>query len=390
MTLSSKQPREQSGRDSFSRYRSQVRSAAMATLSILEGKDVDRVYCDLHDDFVVRINDNLGVRYTFYQVKTKGKQNHIWTINEIFGLKTTLKDPKKQNSESIKDSFVGKLLRHTVIFADYCDAVVFQTNVNCCDEIDEILSDISSDKFEAKYTKVLVERFNNIFVEDKSASLPTDIIKKNLAKLLFQSDVQYLKESEDNFEPLARDKIYKFSEVDLTHDETVEISLKLLDLVEKKSSGVIKDWTTESIEKLAGISIDDLLLVLSISKDAYYCLVQGGDTKAIRSASIIQRTLASSGADSTELEYCSRCKIEWDQWYRNNRHIIPYFDLNRITSMIKVMLIKVRNNGIVSIPILADPIISLISELSDKGLLYDLDRDLILGGVFAELVRGKA
>ena len=390
MTLSTKQPREQSGRDSFSRYRAQVRSAAMAALSILEGKDIDRVYCDLHDDFVVRINDCVGVRYTFYQVKTKGKQNHIWTVNEIFGLKTTLKDQKMQKDDSIKDSFVGKLLRHTVIFTNCCNGVVFQTNVNNCDEIDNIISDIATEQFEDKYTQVLVERFNNIFVEDKSAYLPIDVIKKNLAKLLFLNDVQYLKEGEDNFEPLARDKIYKFSEVDLNHDETVDISLKLLDLVERKSSGVIKDWTSESIEKSAGISIDDLLLILSISKDAYYCLLQGGDNKAIRSASIIQRTLSFSGADSTELEYCSRCKTDWDQWYRNNRHMIPDFDLNTITTMIKVMLINVRNNGIVSLPNLGEPIVSLISELSDKGLLFDLNRDLILGGIFAELVRGKA
>jgi hypothetical protein len=39
-------PREQAGRDSFSRYRAQVRSAAIAALSILDGESIDRVYCD--------------------------------------------------------------------------------------------------------------------------------------------------------------------------------------------------------------------------------------------------------------------------------------------------------------------------------------------------------
>ena len=83
--LEKKKPREQSGRDSFSRYKAQVRSAAMATLSILEGKDIDRVYCDLHDDFVVRKQDANGYSYLFYQVKTKGKLNHNWTLAEVFG-----------------------------------------------------------------------------------------------------------------------------------------------------------------------------------------------------------------------------------------------------------------------------------------------------------------
>ncbi|HAJ26604.1 MAG TPA: hypothetical protein DCG53_05060, partial [Syntrophus sp. (in: bacteria)] len=92
-------PREQAGRDSFGRYRAQVRSAAIASLSILEDKDVDRIYCDLHDDFVVRLNIEGQYFYVFYQVKTNGKKNHNWTINEIFGLNTQIKDLKKQCNE---------------------------------------------------------------------------------------------------------------------------------------------------------------------------------------------------------------------------------------------------------------------------------------------------
>jgi hypothetical protein len=67
--LETKKPREQSGRDSFNRYRAQVRSAAMASLSILEGEDIDKVYCDLHDDFVVRKKESNCYSYVFYQVK---------------------------------------------------------------------------------------------------------------------------------------------------------------------------------------------------------------------------------------------------------------------------------------------------------------------------------
>ena len=79
-------PREQSGRDAFSRFNAQVRSAAMASLAILEGKEIDRVYCDFHDDFVVRKKDNKGIVYHFYQVKTKAKQNQNWTVNAVSGI----------------------------------------------------------------------------------------------------------------------------------------------------------------------------------------------------------------------------------------------------------------------------------------------------------------
>jgi len=71
------QPREQSGRDTFARYRAQVRAAGIACLYILERKEIDSVYCDYHDDFVIRKTVNGEVKYLFFQVKTKDKQNHL-------------------------------------------------------------------------------------------------------------------------------------------------------------------------------------------------------------------------------------------------------------------------------------------------------------------------
>ena len=49
-----KKPRETAGRETVNRFRMQFQAAAFAALEILSGKDVDRVYCDYHDDFVVR------------------------------------------------------------------------------------------------------------------------------------------------------------------------------------------------------------------------------------------------------------------------------------------------------------------------------------------------
>lgn len=390
--IDTKKPREQNGRDSFGRYRAQARSAAIATLSILEGQEIDRVYCDFHDDFVVRKNDGNGdVSYIFYQVKTNGKQNHNWTLNDVFGLKTSTKGQSKQSADSIKISFVGKLLLHTVVFGRHCNQVIFQTNIHNDDNVLELLNDIESGKYENKYSKVLLDSFNSLFSDQIPNELTPDEIKNRLSKLRFETDVQYLKDGEENFEPVARERIYTFSEVELGHDEAKGILMKLLELVEKKSSGVITKLTKETIEQQAGIAIDDLLSILSISRDAYTILIKGGDMKAIRSASIIQRTLLAAGAGLDQVEYCSKCKTEWDIWLRKNRHVLPPLDLNTITSKVLLLLLNATQSGnAVSLGNIRLPIKQLLDDLRNENLLHDLTDDLIVGGVFSELVRGKS
>lgn len=388
--LDTKKAREQNGRDSFSRYRAQVRSAAVASLSILEGANVDRVYCDLHDDFVIRQKDKNGFTYIFYQVKTKGKQNHNWTINEVFGLNTRLKDQTKQSSDSIKDSFIGKLLLHTIVFDDHCNSVIFQTNVNNSDEVDELLTDIESGTFANKFSKVILERFTECFGDDGIKYSPEQA-KSKLSKLSFESDVSFLKDGDNYFELIVKEKIYEFSEIDLERAEFREILLRLLDLVERKSSGVIKTWNAASIESCAGISIDDLLTILSISKDAYYSLVKGGDRTAIKSASMIQRALKAGGADTSIVMYCSKCKTDWDLWFRNARHVIQELDLLTISEHVGATLKStVDLQGFLALKNLRMPIKNLLEELEVQGIRFDLTEDLLLGGIFAAFVRGKS
>ncbi|KAB7704853.1 DUF4297 domain-containing protein [Plesiomonas shigelloides] len=389
--LHTKKPREQNGRDSFSRYRAQVRSAAIASLAILESHNVDRIYCDLHDDFVVRRKDNAGFNYIFYQVKTKGKQNHNWSINEIFGINTKLKSHDKQSPENIKNSFAGKLLLHTIVFNDYCDSVVFQTNIHNSDEVDEFIKEAQSSDSSNKFIDIIISTFNKCYEKELDHDLTEHEIKKNLKKLKFETDVQHLKEKNNNFRPIVGEKIYEYSEVELDRTELDEIILKLLDLIENKSCSIIKDISLESIETHAGVSIDDLLSVLSISKEAYYHLLESGDNKAIKSASIIQRTLSKSGAGDEEIEYCSRCKTNFDLWFRDTRHSILEFELMAITNKIKKMFLEITShNRNIEIASLKKPIELTKKELEEQGLLYNLDHNLLLGAFFSELVRGKS
>lgn len=378
------EPREQAGRDALARFRAQIRSAALASLSILEDKEIDRVYCDMHDDFVVRINSEGTFLYVFYQVKTKRKQNHNWTMKEIFGINARVKDASKHKNTDISKSFAGRLLLHTVKFGDSCKSVVFQTNINVDDPIENLVNDINSGKFENSISKVLVDRFPDCF---SSPDLSEERIKENLKKLKFETDVQYLKFENDGFSPTARDAIYKYSEIDLTQDEAKDILIKLVELVESKSSGVLSDLCHQSIEKHASVSISDLLDVLSISKAAYSVLAEGGDLKAVRNASIIQRTLSEAGANDEQIEYCSRCKISWDEWFRRHRHILTELEVMTIQSDVARILHSALAQNQVDISSLKSPIENYLAGIERKN--YGLDGNTILGGVMAELVRIK-
>lgn len=384
-------PREQNGRDAFGRFRAQARSAAIASLSILERNGIDRVYCDLHDDFVVREVNEHGFGYIFYQVKTNSKQNHNWTLNELFGLLTQKSKINSQSESSIKNSFLGKMLLHTIMFDKYCNAIVFQTNINNHDDVNSLHHDILNGKFENTFSNILVGKFNQIYSKEVGGDLPEESIREKLSKIKFETDVQYLKLTDETFESLARDKIYKFSEIDLHYNESKEILLKLLDLIEKKSSGIIHELTIDSIEEKAAVSIDDLLSVMSISKDAYDTLAAGGDNKAIKNASIIQRLLTSAGASSFQIEYCSRCKTNWDLWVRNNRHSIPEFDLQSVLNVIQSTLSSIINHdNNININQLRPLVVSAKKSLETEYLLFDLDRDLIFGAFLAEIVRIKS
>ena len=380
--LENVQPREQAGRDALARFRAQAKAAALASLSILEGKEIDRVYCDVHDDFVVRFNRNGNLFYVFYQVKTNKKKNHNWTLNEIFGLNSRIKDLSKHKNTDIFNSFAGKLLQHTVSFGDSCEAVIFQTNINIEDPIEKLMADIHGDHFITKIASLLVKRFPECF---SCTALGIEEIKINLKRLKFETDVQHIKLENDNFSPIAKEVIHRYSEIDLTHDEFRDILIKLMELVGSKSSGVISNLNSETIESLAGISISDLLEILSISKAAFDALTAGGDPLAVKNASIIQRTLSKSGASEAHIVFCSRCKIAWDEWFRNNRHTLPELEVLTIQSDLAGLLRGIMFNGQINFSDLQKPVKGYHDGIKEK--FYDLDINIILGGVMAELVR---
>ena len=378
------EPRENVGRDTIARYQAQFRGAAFECLSLLEDDQLDRVYCDYHDDFVSRLNVDGGHVYNFYQVKTKKKLNDQWSVNDIFGMR---KKAKSADPLKVSASFAGKLLIHTIKFENSCGQVAFLTNIHLDDDVENLMESLYT-KGENIHYKLLLANFNEALCSENP--IEDEKIIDRVQKLQLKSNLPYLNPHDDTFFALARETIYKYSEIDLHRTECEEILNNLISLVERKSFNKLLEELSESdLDSSAGIGISEMLDILSISKSAYQSLKASGDIQAIKNASIIQRLMINAGATERMIEYVSGCKVNWDIWLRDKRHTIAEFDLNFILENIESKAITWSSSG-ENLDHLKQKIEDVFQQLQSKGLATTLSKDLLLGAVFSFLVRGAA
>lgn len=291
------EPREVAGREAIARFAAQFRAAAYMSLAILENGEIDCVFCDFHDDYVVRRKSNQATLYDFYQVKTKGKLNYQWTQPDVYNI------PRRgaPDLQEIGDSFAGKLLIHTVRFGESCRSVVLQTNIQFHDHACEISDALRTGKHDHKYAKPFFEKFREIFPEGNG--FDDSEVRVCLGKFRLEPGSPIADPSGDNFLALAKDAVYRFSEVELSYQEFIEIAEKLLALVQRKSLKKIGEVDAESLVDAAGVTIYDLLDILAISRAGYESLVNGGDLTALRTASILHRKLKGAGASEEMIDY---------------------------------------------------------------------------------------
>ncbi|WP_226800293.1 dsDNA nuclease domain-containing protein [Burkholderia sp. Z1] len=377
-----KAPRETVGRETTNRFRMQFQAAAFAALEILSGKDVDRVYCDYHDDFVVRRNVGGSIEYHFFQVKTKGRANQQWKVDEVFSLKKREKLDTQEKLAAVRNSIAGKLLVHTIEFGEQCRGATVLSNVHFQDDVFEVREGLMVGKSNRAYVTQLIDKFCEIF--SPSNPLSDDELKAAKSKLTFLQ-VSYLGETLEPFADAARNAIWKHSEIDLHKHEVDEIANSLVNLVESKSCAPIGGLTKEQIEIIAGIGLGDLLKVLSISTEVYKNLLDGGDPAAIKAASILQRQLKTAGAPESMIETASRAKVSWDVWLRTARHTFPEFDLGLLLEDIDTKCKAWILSGSALGDLRKQVEEVLRSDLAKK--FPPLDIDLLLGGFCASIVR---
>jgi len=380
-------PREQNGRDTLARYKVQTRAAGLASLEILENKEVDQIFCDWHDDFVIRKIVNGKTYYHFIQVKTKEQRSAQWSLNDLFGVTNKkLKNEDNLIVDKITESFSGKLLIHTVNFKESCEKVIFLTNIQVKEEVYNLLNALDNDDFSHKTLSKLLKHFSECFCGDDDV-YSNDEIKSLISKLVIDCGVDYLNVEGRGFDSLAREKIFQYSEIDLQYAEAKEIINSLLLLVESKTMGILSNpITEEKLEQLAGIGIDDLLSILSLSKTAFESLKEGGDINALKNVSIIQRLLQRSEVPIDAIEYAAKCKVEWDVWYRDNRHTIPEFDLITLDSELAK---SIKNPLVITFEDLQQSVAVVDRKFKGLDIFAGLNRNIILGGLFSVIVRSQ-
>ncbi|HEK0905529.1 MULTISPECIES: dsDNA nuclease domain-containing protein [Pseudomonas] len=383
MKLNEVDLREQAGRDTINRFRAQFRAALIESLAILEESEIERIYCDYHEDYVVKYVIDGETRYRFVQVKTKTKLNDQYTILDIFGIK------KRRNTEhNLPDSFAGKLLPHIKNFGKSCHSVEIRTNINFEDEVEQILEEVRGKRPVGAHTKTLIAETQKLI--PSLAFESEDVHLHFLSHLCLEPRQQILSEQDDLFVSMASNQIYKFSEVHLKPDEVQKIIVRLLSTIESKSAEIlIKDISAAELDRKASIGMKDVLDVLSISTSTYEILRDGGDEKAIKSASILQRTLKRSGFSSNTIDAFAGYKCQWEAWHRKYRHDIPDFLMTIAIELVVESARKLALGAIKTAEITTE-VTTLQTKLCNQLMRTDITLELTFGAVLSELVRGEA
>jgi hypothetical protein len=378
-----KAPRETDGRNTVSRFRMQFQAAAYAALEILSGKEVDRVYCDYHDDFVVRRIVGGAVEYHFFQVKTKGRANQQWNVGEVFSLKKIGALDTEEKLDAIRKSIAGKLFVHTVEFGEQCREVTVLSNVHFNDDVHEVVADLSAGSSGKKYISQFIGKFAEII--SPGTPMQVEEIEAARKKLTLRPNVQYIGDTLESFAIAASDAIWKHSEIDLHKHEVEEIANSLVTLVTNKSCAPIGSLSKADIDLATGVGLEDLLKVLSISTQVYQNLVAGDDPSAIKAASILQRQLKAAGASDSMIESASQAKVAWDVWLRSARHTFPDFTFNLLLDQIDIKCKAWLFGG----GALVD-LEQFVQDILDSPIgkkFSTLNTDLIFGAFCASIVR---
>ncbi|RYZ77898.1 MAG: DUF4297 domain-containing protein [Proteobacteria bacterium] len=310
--------REVAGRDTGNKYFYQYKKAAEAAVELLEDGDAKLVFCDMHDDFVIkRLEGTLDV-YLFHQVKAKDKKNHLWSFVDVFAVGLT-----KQFKGSCADGFAWHMIAHQKSFSNQCKGVVLVTNVLFNDDVEEFIGAVLAASTIADLVGKPKKQFSALS-DAYVAADPTftpEYVFAFLKKFKLHSLAGPIDASDNEDASVILRKVKEFSEVDLNLSQSKTVAEELINLVRKRSTAKIHPGISiQELEQKTSVSINDVVSVFPITADAFNILRQAGDQRALLNASILQRFLGRLGYSNELISLASVCKVEWDVWYFEMRH----------------------------------------------------------------------
>ncbi|MGE0327929.1 MAG: dsDNA nuclease domain-containing protein [Polyangiaceae bacterium] len=307
-------PREQAGAQTGDRYEYQYEQAAVDALEVLDDTNVICVYCEWHDDYVLE-GANL-VAYRFHQVKTRTASKGPWTVGAFFGT------GKKKTASP--DSIFAKMYTHLINFGDRCDAFVFVTDAGIKPDFEKLVKDARSTSEPANLPDTSHKLFESLL--KKFTSLSPVPSPEQFFNFLHRFDVRdgvgKVGDTRNN-RTLLGGRIVDLSEVELSIPEARKIGSNLVSLVRDRSHTVLDSppKTNEQLRREKGLVLDDVLDILSLSREGYRELKQHGRASVV-TLSRLHRLCQRSDIPEHLIPDMCRMKALWEAWWVAERHRI--------------------------------------------------------------------
>lgn len=361
---------EQIGAQTGELYEYQYHQAANATLLLLDG-DVQCVYCEWHDDFVL---ESVAASYDFHQVKTRTKKSGPWRISDFFGT------PRKSKNVKPADpgSYFLKMFKTWLQFESSTRSCLFVSD-NLLDATFESLVDmvrLSTGAAAAAADPVFK------FIVDSVSQVCADVTTDSLFRFLRLFKLQPALGTTDDLQAcraMIGDRMMEVSEVDVLISETRQMTVGLVSMVRKKShhkASVPVD--PDLLRKTKAVTLPELLDLLSLSPEGYRELKETGRT-AIRTLSRLHRWCQKLGWPKEVIPYVCGLKAGWHVWWHANRHVLTLLDeLALRSSMQQILVGQSRPGGTI------ESLISQARLLADKhapelGTTPPLSAEILVG-----------
>lgn len=326
-------PREQVGAGTGTRYEYQYTQAA--TDSLLLFNDVLVLYCEWHDDYVLENGPASTVPvYRFHQVKTRDLGQGPWTLQTIFGIKTS-KLPKNQTAPD-KEPF-HRLLEHPFNFTSGCDRLVLVTNNAVDDGVNKFLDAIRTATKVDDLSKDLRKQFDRILAVHMyvQPSLTANTLFDVLRRFFIDSTRGRHPDNDETDVIALGVKIAALSEVDLLSRQAQRMGRDIVSLVRTRSGIKIDPlppgFTEADLKAKKAIVVDDLLRLISLSPEGYRILKTTGNASALKVLSRLQRYCVDNGFGPELIEDVCSYKAGWDMWSIAEKGRISKPDLTALT-----------------------------------------------------------